>query len=156
MNRSRSLAVVALLITVLLCISGFAQSDRGSITGTVTDASGARVPNVKITATNQSTGEVRTAESSSDGNYLLPELQAAPWKLKVESQGFRTTETPVIQVAVQVTRKADFTLQVGSASESISVSAEAPVIQTENATAQTNVSERQVKELPLQVGAESG
>src|SRR5215216_2973227 len=149
--------LTALLTLLLACANpAFAQSDRGTITGTVTDPSGAVVSKAKITATNLESGEVRETATSDEGNYTLPELKAGPWKLFVEAQGFKASALDRIQVAVQVTRTVDVALEAGNVSETVNVTAEAPVIQPDSAVRQTNVTERQVKELPLAVAAESG
>src|SRR6266550_6156619 len=144
-----------LLVLGISVIPTFAQSDRGTITGTVTDPSGAVVSKAKITATNGSTGAVRETTTSGEGNYTLPELPAAPYKVTAEAPGFKTS-TQTLQLQVQVTRRADFTLTVGTAGETTTVTTEAPMIQTESAVQQTSVSEKQVRELPLQVSAEFG
>lgn len=151
------LVSLLLLLLMLACVTPvFAQSDRGTITGTVTDPSGAVVANAKITATSLDSGEVREVTTSDEGNYTLPELKAGPWKISVEAQGFKSSALDRVQVAVQVTRTVDIKLEAGSVSETVNVTAEAPVIQPDSAVRQTNVTERQVKELPLAVSAESG
>ena len=153
MNASKFTALLFLL--GILVTASFGQSYRGTITGTVTDPSGAVVSNAKITATNGSTGAVRETTTSGEGNYTLPELPAAPYKVTAEAQGFKAA-TQTLQLQVQVTRRADFTLTVGTAGETTTVTTEAPMIQTESAVQQTSVSEKQVRELPLQVSAEFG
>ncbi len=132
-----------------------AQSDRGSLTGTITDPTGAVVANAKITATNLSTGEVREATTSDEGNYTLPELKADPYKVTVEAQGFKTSTAEDVKVAVQVTRSLDFALEVGAVGDTVVITAsDTPVIQTDSPVQQTNITERQVKELPLQIGGD--
>src|ERR1700720_841326 len=153
MNSSKF--ATALFLLGILATASFGQSDRGTITGTVTDPSGAVVSNPKISATNGSTGAGRETTTSGEGNYTLPELPAAPYKVTAEAQGFKTA-TQTLQLQVQVTRRADFTLTVGTAGETTTVTTEAPMIQTESAVQQTSVSEKQVRELPLQVSAEFG
>ena len=131
------------------------QSDRGSITGRVTDPNGAGVANAKITATNINTAETREAQTSDDGNYRIPELKADPYKVTVEAQGFKTASAENIVVAVQTNRTLDFKLEIGEISSVVTISNdEAPVLQTETPVRQTNVTERQVKELPLLVSSE--
>lgn len=156
MKTGKFVSLLLLLLMLVCATSGFAQSDRGTITGTVTDQSGAVVANAKITATSLDTGEVREVATSDEGHYTLPELKAGPWKISVGAQGFKASALDRVQVAVQVTRTVDITLEAGSVSETVNVSAEAPVIQPDSAVRQTNVTERQVKELPLAVSAESG
>ncbi|MBV9086306.1 MAG: carboxypeptidase regulatory-like domain-containing protein, partial [Acidobacteriaceae bacterium] len=154
MFRLRTVFVVVSLLAFSSLLAT-AQSDRGTITGTVTDPSGAVVKDAKVTATNKVSGEVRETRTTSDGNYTLAELIAAPYTVTVEAGGFKGSTQDVV-VPVQVTRRADFQLVVGAATETTTVTAEAPVIQTESAVQQTTVTERQVRELPLQVSAEFG
>jgi hypothetical protein len=145
------------LVALLLAFAGpaYGQSDRGSITGTVKDPNGGLVANAKITATNTETNETREATTSDEGSYTLPELKAGPYKVSVEAQGFKTTTAENVQVAVQVTRTLDINLEIGAIGDTVTVTSDsAPVIQTESAVRQTNVTERQVKELPLLVGSE--
>jgi hypothetical protein len=149
--------LAATFLTLLLAWAApaFAQSDRGTITGTVTDPSGAVVPNVKVTATNLDTNEAREATTSGEGSYTLPELKAGPYRVTVEAQGFKTATIENVQVAVQVTRTVDAQLEIGALGDVVTITSEtAPTIQTETAVRQTNVTERQVKELPLLVSSE--
>jgi len=147
-------ALVALLAGAWAPALG--QSDRGAITGTVKDPKGGVVPDAKVTATNLESSEVRQAKTTGEGTYILPELKAAPYRLRVEATGFKTATIDKIQVGVQITRHADVTLELGSINESVTVSSDAPVLQTDSPVQQLNVTERQVRELPLVVSAESG
>src|ERR1051325_7420418 len=148
--------LLALLSFFLLCVtSAVAQTDRGSLTGRVTDPNGAGVANAKITATNINTAETREVTTSDDGNYTIPQLKADPYKVTAEAQGFKTASAENIVVAVQVNRTLDFKLEIGEISSVVVISNdEAPVLQTETPVRQTNVTERQVKELPLLVSSE--
>ena len=156
--RTRTLlGLASVLAAVLSCFSpASAQSDRGAITGTVTDPQGAVVANAKVTVTNLETGETRETRTTAEGSYILSELRAGPYRLSVEAPGFKTATIDRIQVAVQVTRRADVKLEVGQLGETVSVSAEASLLQTDSPAQQLNVTERQVRELPLLVAAESG
>jgi hypothetical protein len=137
---------------LLLTSIAFGQSDRGAITGTVRDQSGGVVPEAKVTVTNVSSGEVRHTTSGSEGSFHLPELKAATYKLFVEAQGFKSATIDEIQVGVQTTRRAEVTLEPGDISESVPVTADiAPTLQTDTPVQQLNVTERQVRELPLAV-----
>jgi hypothetical protein len=142
---------------VLAPTAVFAQSDRGSVTGRVTDPQGAVVPNAKITATSLDTGEAREATSSDEGSYTLPELKAGRWRISAEAAGFKTTSVDEYKVAVQVTHSIDFKLEIGAVTDVVTVTSDSnPVLQSDTPVRQTNVNERQVKELPLQVNAEAG
>ena len=146
-----------LLLTLLLACAApvLAQSDRGALTGTVTDPSGALVANAKVTATNLNSGEVREVTTTDEGNYILPEMKADPYRITVEAAGFKTAAIENIQIAVQVTRRADITLEIGVVSDVVTVSSDTTALQSDTPVRQTNVTERQVKELPLLVSAES-
>src|SRR5581483_7409270 len=99
----------ALFVFCLLSVTtAVGQSDRGSITGHVTDPNGGGVANAKITATNLNTAETREVKTSDDGNYTIPELRADPYKITVEAAGFKTASAENIIVAVQVNRTLDF------------------------------------------------
>lgn len=141
---------------ILFALPAYAQSDRGTITGTVTDASGGVVPNAKVTATNIDSNETRETTTGNDGSYTLPQLKAAPYRITAEAQGFKTGAIDRVQLAVQGSRRADIALEAGDISESVTVSADASVLQTDSPVQQLNVTERQVRELPLLVAAESG
>src|SRR6202011_132225 len=132
----------------------FAQSDRGAIVGTVKDPNGAVVVDAKVTVTNLDSGEVREVKTTAEGNYSVPELKAAPYKVSVEAQGFKGVTIDRVQVAVQVTRRADVKLELGNIGESVTVTSSSG-LQAESAVQQTNITEKQIRELPLQIGGET-
>jgi hypothetical protein len=148
--------VVAGLLALVLASAALAQSDRGTITGSVTDPNGAVVAGAKVTATNLETNEARTATTTGEGSYTLAEVKAGPYRVTFEAQGFKTATFESVQVGVQTTRAVDAKLEAGALGEVVTITSDAaPVIQTETAVRQTNVTERQVKELPLLVTTES-
>src|SRR5258705_2408999 len=104
------------LLTLICCLSiaTLAQSDRGTIVGTIKDPNGAVVSNAKVTVTNIENGEVREVRSSNDGNYTVPELKAAPYKISVTAPGFKTATLDEVRLGVQVTRRQDVTLEIGN------------------------------------------
>src|SRR2546423_3705678 len=148
----------AALLTFLLTLAAapvLAQSDRGTVTGTVTDPNGGVVQNAKSPATSLETGEAREATTSDEGGYTLPELKAGLYKISVEAQGFKTATVDNFKVAVQVTHSLDFKLEVGAVTDVVTVTGDAAAaIQSDTPVRQTNVNERQVKELPLEVTSE--
>ena len=156
MKSSKLFAFALLALALLAAPAALAQSDRGSITGTVTDPTGAVVAGAKVTATSLESGEVREATTSGEGNFTLAELKAAPYKVTVEAAGFRSVTFEEVRVAVQVTRSLDVKLEIGGVADVVTVTSEdTPVIQTDTPARQTNVTERQVKELPLLVSSET-
>lgn len=155
MKSKKFYALVLVVLMAALVSSASAQSDRGAITGSVTDPAGAVVANAKVTVTSLESNEVREVTTSDEGTFSVPELKAAPYKLTVEAQGFKTATIENIQIAVQVTRRADVTLEIGEVTDVVTVAADATALQIDSPVRQTNVTERQVKELPLLVSAES-
>jgi hypothetical protein len=155
---SHKYAFVTLLALFLISAPAVsAQSDRGGITGRVTDPASAVVPQAKVTVTNVETNEARETVTSDEGNFTVPQLPAAMYKITVEATGFKTATLDNVKVAVQVTRTADIKLEIGGVGETVTISGEgAPVLQTDTPVQQLNVTERQVRELPLLVAAESG
>ena len=149
----------ATLLVLLLGLgsSAHAQSDRGTITGRVVDPSGAVVAGAKVTATNLDTNTTAEAETTGEGNFTLTQLQAAPYRVAVEAAGFKTATVDNVQVGVATTRSLEVKLEVGGVGEAVTITAEAAaVINTDTPVQQLNVTERQVRELPLLVAAESG
>jgi hypothetical protein len=155
MKSLKAVTIALLLLTVAWAYPAYAQSDRGTLTGTVTDPTGAVVEGAQITVTSIETGEERQATTSAEGNYTVPQLSANTYRVTVEAAGFKTATIEDVKIAVQVTRTADVQLEVGAAGETVTVTAEASALQTETAVQQTNVNERQVKELPLLTGIDT-
>jgi hypothetical protein len=121
----------------------------GDLSGRVTDASGAGVPNAAVALTNTSTNGVRNTESSTDGLYSFSSVPPGVYNLKVEHPGFRTATSNNVQVQVQQSVRLDLTLQVGQVSETVEVSATAALLQAENATIGSVVENKAIVELPL-------
>jgi hypothetical protein len=139
----------SLCITVLVPFAVFAQSDRGIITGTVIDPAGAIVPNAAVDATNAATGAVYTAGSSATGNYTLAQLPAGTYDLAVTAPGFKKYVRPGILVEVATTVRVDATMEVGAATESVTVEAEAPLLKTESGEVSFNFKTDTLDELPI-------
>ena len=137
------------VICLTLIFVVYAQSDRGAITGTVADQVGALIPNARVVATNAGTGVQFTTETTQTGNYTIPSLPAGNYEVSVEVTGFRKYQQTGINVQVAQTARIDVVMQVGSTSDSITVSADAPLLQTENAAQSTTVSGDQINNLPL-------
>jgi carboxypeptidase family protein len=148
--------LLGFLFTAVASLPAIAQSDRGAISGTVIDQNGAAVRRAKVTVVNLDSGASREVTTTDDGTFVVPELKAAPYRLTVEAAGFKTMSLDRLQIAVQVTRRVDVRLEIGAVGEVTTVTASAGALQTEGPVLQTNITERQVRELPLQIGAESG
>jgi len=144
--RNTILLVVALLSSVVI---GFAQVDTGSLVGTVKDASAAVLAGVTVTATNMDTGVPTSVKTDVNGNYVITPLHIGRYSISVEATGFRREIRKDIVLDVQQSIRLDFTLQVGSISETMEVSGEAPLLETESASLGNVIDSKQIEELPL-------
>ena len=120
----------------------------GTITGVVRDASGAVIPGATVTAQNTSTNATREVQSNAAGAYSFAALPPGPYVVKAELQGFRTV-TQGVELHVEQTVRVNFTLEIGTLSETTEVTGIAPLITTENATVGTVIENRRIVELPL-------
>jgi Carboxypeptidase regulatory-like domain len=143
---------IALCFTVLLMMAGrlFAQAGAtGTILGTVTDSSGAIVPNAKVTVTETSTNVSFRTVTSSAGDYNAPSLNPGSYKVTVESAGFSKSVTNTITLNVDQKVRVDVALKPGAVSETLEVTAQAVTLDTDSAALSQLVSQQQVEELPL-------
>ncbi|HYP14865.1 MAG TPA: carboxypeptidase regulatory-like domain-containing protein, partial [Bryobacteraceae bacterium] len=138
-----------ILLGLLLSVGLFAQT--GTIQGVIIDAGGASVPNAKITAVDEGKKLViREAVSDTAGTFALRSLPPATYTLKVEAAGFKSLDRPSLVLDQnQVLSLGDVSLQVGQATESITVEASTPLVQTDTAQRGMTITERQVTQLPL-------
>jgi hypothetical protein len=143
--------VRAALVLSLFAFGAFGQSERGNITGSVRDASGAVVPGAKITITNSATNVAITASSNDQGEYTVPSLQPGTYTVRIEKQGFRPTETTGLAVDAGSNVRSDATLEVGAATQAIEVQAAAVQLQTEDAKNSVTLQNKLVDDLPLVV-----
>ena len=128
----------------------------GSITGTVTDASGALIPDAKITLTNTDTGTRSDTVTTGTGNYTLPGVPVGNYTILVEHDGFSKYTQTSLQVQLAVTTRVDVVLKIGSAAESVQVDAESTLLKTESAEQSMTLSEKQIAELPINFGIGAG
>jgi len=122
----------------VLCVSTpFVQAQSagtGALTGTVTDPTGAVVPNVAVTITNPQTGLARSANTGGDGSYRFSLLPPGTYRVKFSAPGFKVSEVPAVTVNVTETPVLDRALEVGQQAEAIEVQAEAAALQTADST----------------------
>jgi hypothetical protein len=142
----------ALAATCLLAAAGgvSAQEFRATIRGHVVDSSQAAVPGATVTAQNTETNEVATTITNAEGNYSLPFLRPGAYTLSVELSGFSKHVRSGLTLAVNQTATINVTLTVGGLAESVNVSAEAPLLETSNASRGTVIDSARIAELPLQ------
>ena len=139
------------LLSSLFAFSLFAQSERGSITGTVHDSSGAVVPGAKITITNAATNVASDAVSNAAGEFTVPSLQPGTYNIRVEKAGFRPSQLTGLTLDAASTARADATLEVGASTQAIEVTASAVQLQTEDAKNSVTLQNKLVDDLPLVV-----
>lgn len=130
----------------------FAQTDRGIITGTITDSTGASVPEGRVVATNTATNVTHATQTTSSGDYTVPALPVGTYQLRVEKQGFKAAVRSDIIVTAGSTVTVNAQLEVGAVTESVQVAATLELLQTATAKVASGVSNKMVDELPLVVG----
>jgi hypothetical protein len=149
--RSRLTFVALLTLLLAFCIpSVWAQSaGTSSLTGTITDPSGAAIPNVTITLTSNDTAQTRSATTGGDGQYKFTLLPPGNYKIRFSAAGFKTAEVGSVVLNVTETPTLDRTLEVGAQSEQVTVEATAETLQTSSSTLGQVVGGATVTELPL-------
>ena len=152
LNRRMSMAIAAIWL-VLICVGfvlpGGAQTFYGSLVGTVTDSSGAVVPGAQVVATNIGTNEKHDMTTDSSGLYRFVDLVPADYKLDIEAKGFKHFVQMPISVAVGTATRIDVGLQVGAATETVSVTAATPLLETESGEVGETVEGERVQQMPL-------
>jgi hypothetical protein len=136
-----------LALGVLYSAAAFAQTATGTITGTISDPAGAVVANIPLELKNSETGTLYDAATSSTGNYTFPNLPVGTYELTVKAPGFKTYVRQNLGVAQTI--RIDVALEVGTAQESVSVSAEASMLSTESAAINSNFTTDRMNSLPI-------
>ena len=130
-------------------ITARAQSDRGTIAGTVLDSSGGVVASVTVTATSTETGANYGATTGPTGGFRIQDVRVGTYDVSVSAPGFKIEKKTGVVVQVNSTATVEFSLQAGDVKETLTVLADAPAIQTETSDIGTVVSAKQIEELPL-------
>ena len=140
---------ICILLVVAFPVPSPSQTTYGSVTGSVTDQSGAIVAEAQITLTNAATSEKRVLTTGQDGLYNFVNLIPGKYRIDVEKSGFKRTSNPDVVVDVGQTVRADIALQVGEVSQTVEVSAVTPFLQPETSSIGQVVEQRKANELPL-------
>jgi hypothetical protein len=136
------------LLTLLLASMLFGQFDSG-IQGTILDTTGAVIPDVVITVTNTETGVSRKVLSSEVGVYRVPNLGPGTYRVVASKNGFVTTERESVVLAASDTRRVDFTMSIGNVVETVNVTAQATVLETEEGRISGQIDSKQLRDLPI-------
>ena len=139
----------ALSLALLATGAMYGQAVTGSLLGTVTDTSAAVVPNAAVVITETDTNITRTAPTNANGNFAFPNLEPGVYRVRVEHEGFRTSVREKVEVLVNSTVRVDFQLQVGSVAETLNVTAEAAMLQTDRSDTGRKIETRQLTDMPL-------
>ena len=133
----------------LLCVAAIAQTDRGTITGTLSDPAGAVIAGATVEAKNIATGATYQVATTGTGNYTLSQLPAGNYEMFITVPGFKKYVRQGLTVAVAQTLRIDAILEVGTAAESVTVQADAPLLKTESGELSHNITTDRVDNLPV-------
>lgn len=144
---------VLLGLFLFLATSGlWAQSERGSIGGVVTDQSGAAVPNAAVVITNRATNTTQQVTTGESGSYVVPNLSPGDYNVRVEKEGFKAAVVAGLTVNAASSVRADIQLEVGTSQQTVEVTGDAIALQTDNAKSATVITNKLVDDLPVVVG----
>ena len=148
-RRSGNLVLIAAIALLLAAAPMLAQLPTGTILGVVKDSSGATVPDAQVSVTNTDTNDVRSTTTGSDGAFRVSALQPGHYSVKVEKSGFKTlTQTGItLDVATQIAVNAS--LEVGSSTQAVTVTGEAPLVNTTTSSLGGLVNDEKLADLPL-------
>ncbi len=139
---------IVALLCVLAAVPALAQ-ESGVILGVVKDPSGGTVPNAKVTVTNVDTSASRTVTTGDDGAYRVPALQPGHYSVKVEAQGFRTEIITGLTLNVAEELPSNVTVQVGTATQEVTVTGETPVVNTTTSSLGNLINDTTISDMPL-------
>src|ERR1051326_3350025 len=136
-------------LLLAMCLSAGAQVRFGGVVGTVTDPSGAAVTEATVTLTNLDTNEKRTTTTGPTGNYTFPNVNAGRYRLEIEKAGFNKLVREPLEVQVDVMSRADAALQVGAVTQTVEVTTQAPLLQTDSSSLGQTVEANQIVATPI-------
>ena len=154
MSKNKPGIFLLSLFCLGLALLGFVQPAQaqvlyGSVSGSVTDASGAAVARANIIATNRATSFQRQTDADENGHYLIPDLPPGSYDLKVTATGFKPLTQTNLTIAANTVTNADVSLQVGAVSEQVTVEASTVTLQTEKTDLHTDLTEKAILNMPL-------
>ncbi len=147
--QSKFLSIVLASLVLASATASAQQSASSGLVGLVTDASQGAVPGATVTVTNVGTNAQRTTVTDGEGRFAIPALPPAAYHIKVELQGFQTAELQNFVLRQGETARPAIALRVATVSESVTVTGEAPLLQTQSASVGQVINEKQIEDLPL-------
>ena len=139
----------ALLLTVFLSMPALAQEITGTITGTVTDQSGAAIPGLTVTVRNMGTNATQSVVTDENGAYVATLLPPGRYEVSLELAGFKRFVRSGIDLSVNDRLGVNISLQPGDVSETVTVTASTPLVKTESSDVSTLINAKQVEQMPL-------
>ena len=141
--------VLRLLATLSLTLAAYGQTSTASVSGLVRDPSGGIVPGVTVIAKHDSTGQTRQAQTGAAGNYTITNLPIGGYTISASASGFKTTVISGTTLQVNQQAQIDIVLEIGSLSETVSVTEAAPLLQTASTTVGQVIESRSIESLAL-------
>src|SRR5262245_12493036 len=148
MKQHKLWQTLALTLLVLACVR-VASAQQASLTGRITDGKDAVIAGASVKVTNLDTGITRQAGTNSEGFFTAPLLQPGAYRVTVEATGFKTATRDGVRLTLDQVARTDFALEPGEVTQTVNITAEAPVLQTDSATLGTAITGKLVQELPL-------
>src|SRR5688500_5735848 len=146
-HRYRLLLLAAVLFLVSVSVN--AQVTTATLVGLVRDNSAAVIPGASVVATHEGTGVAREGMSDANGEFVLAALPAGPYSVRIELSGFKTISQRGIQLGAGQTQRQTFTLEVGAMSETVTVTGDAPLVETAMSLQADSLGSQEVRELPV-------
>jgi hypothetical protein len=151
MEDFMSRRILSILLVTAACLpsAAFGQAVSGTILGTVTDSSGAVMTKAKVTIVNEGTGLTRNLTADANGEFTAPSLPTGRYTIIAEAAGFKTLTLSNIELGVDQRARIDLKLEVGALTDSVTIQAESPLVQTSSSELGTTVTNEQIEKLPL-------
>ena len=149
MSRQRISRLLVLLLTLGLAAPAAAQGERGVIGGTVVDAQGGVLPGVTVTARNINTGVIQSVVTESDGRYRFGALPLGTYEIKAELPGFTTPTVTNLTITINRELQQNITMSLGTLQESVTVTAQAPVVEVTKSEVSSVITQQQIEMLPV-------
>ena len=148
-ERRWGLGLCVVFLVLSMAVGAAAQSDRGTIAGSVVDSTGAAIKDATVTLRGVDTGAVYQTKSSAEGVYRVSDVRIGRYDVTVEAGGFKNSVQTGVQIQINTTTALNITMQPGSVNEQVTVQADAPTLQTESSDVGSVVGDKQIHDLPL-------
>src|SRR5690242_3158149 len=149
MRSAQRLFTLSALFLIVSVFAAHAQVTTATLVGLVRDNSGAVIPGANVVATHEGTGVAREGISDANGEFVFSALPNGPYTVRIELSGFKTISQRGIQLGAGQTVRQTFTLEVGAMSETVTVTGEAPLVETAMSVQSDSLGAQEVRELPV-------